>query len=186
MISPARARARRAGGPGPAPGCRLRPWRRLSRGPCRVRGVLADAAAQRLRFDSGAGGRHCASGSLDPGSGNGPAVRGLVSWVFDAGEPLAVAGSPGPGQQCGLNLFLAWWWPLILAQLSLVGRAVGSFCPFMVLGRDLSRLARLFGLQPAAWPRGNTDGLAATGPARLVLRRSCSGRNWPIWSTTAC
>jgi polyferredoxin len=45
-----------------------------------------------------------------------------------------------------LNFFWAWWWPLILLGYPLVGRLWCSFCPFMVWGEIVQRLARTLGL----------------------------------------
>jgi polyferredoxin len=72
-----------------------------------------------------------------------------------------------------LNLFWAWWWPLILVSFPLVGRLWCSFCPFMVWGEISQRLAAALGWQPARWPRGNTDDwaspLLAAGFAAILI-----------------
>lgn len=56
-----------------------------------------------------------------------------------------------------LNLFWAWWWPLILLGFPVVGRLWCSFCPFMVWGEISQRLVRVLGWQPSAWPHGEHD-----------------------------
>jgi NAD-dependent dihydropyrimidine dehydrogenase PreA subunit len=72
-----------------------------------------------------------------------------------------------------LNLFWAWWWPLILLGFPLVGRLWCSFCPFMVWGEISQRLARVLGWRPRPWPRGDSDRwaapLLAAGFAAILL-----------------
>ncbi|MCT0212586.1 MULTISPECIES: 4Fe-4S binding protein [unclassified Synechococcus] len=86
---------------------------------------------------------------------------GLVSWVFVLVNLWLWLGPQDRGHNGGLNMFWAWWWPLILLSYPLVGRLWCSFCPFMVWGEIVQRLARALGWQPASWPRGNTDAWAA-------------------------
>jgi polyferredoxin len=72
-----------------------------------------------------------------------------------------------------LNLFWAWWWPLILLGFPLVGRLWCSICPFMVWGEIVQRVARALGWSPPRWPRGNSDDwaspLLAAGFAAILL-----------------
>jgi polyferredoxin len=60
-----------------------------------------------------------------------------------------------------LNLFWAWWWPLILLAYPLVGRLWCAVCPFMVWGTISQRLATALGWRPRSWPRGDSDRWAA-------------------------
>ena len=86
---------------------------------------------------------------------------GLVSWIFVLLNLWLWLGPQDRAHNGGLNLFWAWWWPLILLTYPLVGRLWCSFCPFMVWGEISQRLARALGWSPAAWPRGNPDTWAA-------------------------
>jgi len=64
----------------------------------------------------------------------------------------------------------AWWWLDRLSVNPLVGPAVvGSFCPFIGLGRDAFRAAARAVWLAAALAAGNTDGLGAPA-CGLVLR----------------
>ncbi|MEB3349385.1 MAG: 4Fe-4S binding protein [Cyanobacteriota bacterium] len=86
---------------------------------------------------------------------------GLVSWIFVAVNAWLWLGPQERGANGALLLFWAWWWPLILLAYPLVGRLWCSFCPFMVWGEIIQRLAMALGFQPARWPRGNHDRWAA-------------------------
>jgi polyferredoxin len=86
---------------------------------------------------------------------------GLVSWVFVLVNLWLWLGPQDRAHNGALNLFWAWWWPLILIGYPFVGRLWCSFCPFMVWGEIGQRLARRLGLQPRRWPRGDTDRWAA-------------------------
>ena len=53
-----------------------------------------------------------------------------------------------------LNLFWAWWWPLILIVFPFLGRIWCAFCPFMVYGEVTQKLSLwLFPRQLKRWPR---------------------------------
>lgn len=86
---------------------------------------------------------------------------GLVSWVFVLVNLWLWFGPQDRQHNGALNLFWAWWWPLILLAYPLVGRLWCSFCPFMVWGEISQRLAGSLGLKPQRWPRGETDRWAA-------------------------
>ncbi|MEB3173317.1 MAG: sigma 54-interacting transcriptional regulator, partial [Cyanobacteriota bacterium] len=98
---------------------------------------------------------------------------GLVSWLFVLVNLWLWLGPQDRGHNGALNLFWAWWWPLILLGFPLVGRLWCSFCPFMVWGDIAQRCARALGWQPARWPRGNSDSwaspLLAAGFALILL-----------------
>ena len=98
---------------------------------------------------------------------------GLVSWVFVLVNLWLWLGPQDRAHNGALNLFWAWWWPLILLGFPLVGRLWCSFCPFMVWGEIVQRAARVLGWQPARWPRGNSDAwaspLLAAGFAAILL-----------------
>jgi polyferredoxin/transcriptional regulator with AAA-type ATPase domain len=86
---------------------------------------------------------------------------GLVSWLFVLVNLWLWLGPQDRAHNGALNLFWAWWWPLILIGFPLVGRLWCSFCPFMVWGEISQRLSRWIGWRPAPWPRGEHDGWAS-------------------------
>ena len=98
---------------------------------------------------------------------------GLVSWLFVAVNLWLWLGPQDRAHNGALNLFWAWWWPLILLGFPLVGRLWCSFCPFMVWGEIVQRVARALGWSPPRWPRGNSDDwaspLLAAGFAAILL-----------------
>ncbi|MEB3303113.1 MAG: 4Fe-4S binding protein, partial [Cyanobacteriota bacterium] len=110
---------------------------------------------------------------------------GLVSWLFVVVNLWLWLGPSDRSHNGALNLFWAWWWPLILLTFPLVGRLWCSFCPFMVWGELAQRLLRALGHQPKAWPRGETDRwaapLLAAGFAAILLWESLAdlpNRGW--------
>jgi polyferredoxin len=98
---------------------------------------------------------------------------GLVSWLFVAVNLWLWLGPQDRAHNGALNLFWAWWWPLILLGFPLVGRLWCSICPFMVWGEIVQRVARALGWSPPRWPRGNSDDwaspLLAAGFAAILL-----------------
>lgn len=86
---------------------------------------------------------------------------GVVSWVFVLVNLWLWLGPQDRAHNGALNLFWAWWWPLILLAYPLVGRLWCAVCPFMVWGEIAQRLAGLLGLRPRPWPRGELDSWAA-------------------------
>ncbi|MFZ9278828.1 MAG: 4Fe-4S binding protein [Vulcanococcus sp.] len=98
---------------------------------------------------------------------------GLVSWLFVLVNLWLWLGPQERSQNGALNLFWAWWWPLILLGFPFVGRLWCSFCPFMVWGEIAQRSARALGWRPGRWPRGETDDwaspLLAVGFALILL-----------------
>ena len=86
---------------------------------------------------------------------------GVVSWVFVLVNLWLWLGPQERAHNGALNLFWAWWWPLILLAYPLVGRAWCAVCPFMVWGTISQRLAGALGWRPRSWPRGDSDRWAA-------------------------
>jgi transcriptional regulator with AAA-type ATPase domain/NAD-dependent dihydropyrimidine dehydrogenase PreA subunit len=57
-----------------------------------------------------------------------------------------------------LNLFWAWWWPLILVGFPFVGRVWCAVCPFMIYGELAQTLSlKVFPRQLQAWPRQQAE-----------------------------
>jgi transcriptional regulator with AAA-type ATPase domain/NAD-dependent dihydropyrimidine dehydrogenase PreA subunit len=57
-----------------------------------------------------------------------------------------------------LNLFWAWWWPLVLVTFPLVGRSWCAVCPFMIYGEVAQKLSlKFFPRQLRAWPRQQAE-----------------------------
>jgi transcriptional regulator with AAA-type ATPase domain/NAD-dependent dihydropyrimidine dehydrogenase PreA subunit len=57
-----------------------------------------------------------------------------------------------------LNLFWAWWWPLMLIGFPFVGRLWCSICPFMIYGEVAQKLSLwLVPRQLKTWPRDTAD-----------------------------
>jgi polyferredoxin len=100
-------------------------------------------------------------------------LYGLVSWLFVLVNLWLWLGPQDRGHNGALNLFWAWWWPLILLAFPLVGRLWCAVCPFMVWGEISQRLAAALGWRPARWPRGNSDDwaspLLAAGFALILI-----------------
>ena len=98
---------------------------------------------------------------------------GVVSWVFVLVNLWLWLGPQDREHNGALNLFWAWWWPLILLSYPFVGRLWCSFCPFMVWGEIVQRSARRLGWKPKPWPRSKTDNWAspilATGFALILI-----------------
>ncbi len=86
---------------------------------------------------------------------------GVVSWVFVLVNLWLWFGPQDRAHNGALNMFWAWWWPVILLTYPVVGRLWCSFCPFMVWGEISQRIAGALGWQPARWPRGDSDVWAA-------------------------
>ncbi len=110
---------------------------------------------------------------------------GLVSWVFVLVNLWLWLGPQDRAHNGALNIFWAWWWPLILLGFPLVGRLWCSFCPFMVWGEIVQRLAALLGWQPPRWPRGNSDSwaspLMAAGFAAILLWEELAHLETTAW-----
>jgi polyferredoxin len=61
-------------------------------------------------------------------------------------------------QNFALNLFWAWWWPLILVGFPFVGRLWCAFCPFMIYGEITQKLSlTLWPRSLKKWPRQTAE-----------------------------
>lgn len=57
-----------------------------------------------------------------------------------------------------LNLFWAWWWPLVLISFPFVGRFWCAVCPFMIYGEITQKISLyLFPRQLKKWPRTQAE-----------------------------
>ena len=79
---------------------------------------------------------------------------GLVSWLFVVVNLVLWLGPQDRAANPMLNLFWAWWWPLILLSYPLVGRLWCAICPFMVWGQIAQRLSPW---RKKCWPHGDVD-----------------------------
>ena len=127
---------------------------------------------QRLRFDIWRWKPQLREWMRAPWLWNG-LLFGLVSWLFVLVNLWLWLGPQDRAHNGALNLFWAWWWPLILLGFPLVGRLWCAVCPFMVWGEIVQRAAKALGWRPARWPRGNSDDwaspLLAAGFAAILL-----------------
>ncbi|MDC3048218.1 4Fe-4S binding protein [Synechococcus sp. AH-736-A19] len=79
---------------------------------------------------------------------------GLVSWLFVVVNLVLWLGPQNRAANPMLNLFWAWWWPLILLSYPLVGRLWCAICPFMVWGQIAQELTPW---RKKSWPHGDMD-----------------------------
>jgi transcriptional regulator with AAA-type ATPase domain/NAD-dependent dihydropyrimidine dehydrogenase PreA subunit len=67
-------------------------------------------------------------------------------------------GPQGRAHNVGLNLFWAWWWPLVLLVFPFLGRVWCAVCPFMIYGELVQRLSlRMWPRQLGKWPRQQAE-----------------------------
>lgn len=75
----------------------------------------------------------------------------LVVWIL-------FWGPQDRAHNVGLNLFWAWWWPVILLAFPFVGRLWCAVCPFMIYGEIAQKVSLwLFPRQLGSWPRRQSD-----------------------------
>ena len=79
---------------------------------------------------------------------------GLVSWLFVVVNLVLWLGPQDRAANPMLNLFWAWWWPLILLSYPLLGRLWCAICPFMVWGQIAQKLTPW---RKKSWPHGDMD-----------------------------
>lgn len=83
---------------------------------------------------------------------------GLTLWVFAIVVVVLFVGPQRRAENFALNLFWAWWWPLILAGFPFVGRLWCAYCPFMIYGELAQTLSlRLYPRQLLPWPRQQAE-----------------------------
>lgn len=78
--------------------------------------------------------------------------------VFAIVVAILFVGPQTRDQNFALNLFWAWWWPLILLGFPFVGRLWCAICPFMIYGEVTQKLSLwLFPRQLRSWPREKAE-----------------------------
>ncbi|MEA5510350.1 sigma 54-interacting transcriptional regulator [Crocosphaera sp. UHCC 0190] len=79
---------------------------------------------------------------------------GFTLTVFAAVNIILFVGPQTREQNFALNLFWAWWWPLVLIGFPFVGRLWCAVCPFMIYGEVTQKISLwLFPRQLQKWPR---------------------------------
>ncbi|HEY9700627.1 MAG TPA: sigma 54-interacting transcriptional regulator [Trichocoleus sp.] len=79
---------------------------------------------------------------------------GIVVWLFPIIVAIGFLGPQSRDANVALNLFWAWWWPLILILFPFVGRSWCAVCPFMIYGELSQKLSlKLFPRQLLPWAR---------------------------------
>ena len=79
---------------------------------------------------------------------------GLVLGLYTLVVIVLFVAPQNRQENFALNLFWAWWWPLILIGFPFVGRLWCAVCPFMIYGEITQKLSLiLFPRQLKKWPR---------------------------------
>lgn len=83
---------------------------------------------------------------------------GFTATVFALVVAILFIGPQTRSENFALNLFWAWWWPLVLISFPFVGRLWCAVCPFMIYGEITQKLSLwLFPRQLKKWPREVAD-----------------------------
>jgi transcriptional regulator with AAA-type ATPase domain/NAD-dependent dihydropyrimidine dehydrogenase PreA subunit len=79
---------------------------------------------------------------------------GFTLWFFAFIVIIGFIGPQNRQENFTLNLFWAWWWPLVLIGFPFVGRLWCAVCPFMIYGEVTQKLSLwLWPRQLKRWPR---------------------------------
>ncbi|PSB01536.1 sigma 54-interacting transcriptional regulator [Merismopedia glauca] len=79
---------------------------------------------------------------------------GFTLWFFAVVVAVLFVAPQNRAENLALNMFWAWWWPLILLGFPFVGRLWCAVCPFMIYGEVTQKLSLwLFPRQLKKWPR---------------------------------
>jgi polyferredoxin len=79
-------------------------------------------------------------------------------WLFALVVVIGFVGPQNRQENFTLNLFWAWWWPLILIGFPFVGRLWCAVCPFMIYGEVTQKLSLwLWPRQLKRWPRQSAE-----------------------------
>jgi transcriptional regulator with AAA-type ATPase domain len=83
---------------------------------------------------------------------------GFTLWVFALVVVLGFVGPQNRQENFTLNLFWAWWWPVVLIGFPFVGRLWCAVCPFMIYGEVTQKLSLwLWPRQLKRWPRESAE-----------------------------
>jgi len=83
---------------------------------------------------------------------------GFTAAAFAAVVAILFLGPQTRSQNFALNLFWAWWWPLVLLIFPFLGRIWCAVCPFMIYGEITQKLSLwLFPRQLKRWPRQSAE-----------------------------
>lgn len=83
---------------------------------------------------------------------------GFTSWMFALVVTLLFLGPQRRAENFALNMFWAWWWPLILLGFPFIGRLWCAYCPFMIYGEITQKLSLwLFPRKLKRWPREEAE-----------------------------
>lgn len=83
---------------------------------------------------------------------------GIITWLFALVVAVLFVGPQTRDANFGLNLFWAWWWPLVLIGFPFVGRLWCAVCPFMIYGELVQKLSlKLFPRKLKSWPRQSAE-----------------------------
>jgi transcriptional regulator with AAA-type ATPase domain/NAD-dependent dihydropyrimidine dehydrogenase PreA subunit len=79
---------------------------------------------------------------------------GFTAAAFAVVVAILFLGPQTRDRNFALNLFWAWWWPIILLGFPFVGRLWCAVCPFMIYGEITQKLRQYVLPQPLKrWPR---------------------------------
>ncbi len=79
---------------------------------------------------------------------------GFTAWVFPIVVAILFIAPQDRQHNFALNLFWAWWWPLILLLFPIIGRLWCAFCPFMIYGEIVQKLSlKIWPRTLQKWPR---------------------------------
>ena len=83
---------------------------------------------------------------------------GFTLTAFAIVVALLFFGPQRRAENVALNLFWAWWWPLVLLGFPFVGRLWCAVCPFMIYGEVTQKLSLwLWPRQLKRWPREQAE-----------------------------
>jgi polyferredoxin len=83
---------------------------------------------------------------------------GFTLWFFALVVVLGFVGPQNRQENFTLNMFWAWWWPLVLIGFPFVGRLWCAVCPFMIYGEVTQKLSLwLWPRQLKRWPRETAE-----------------------------
>jgi transcriptional regulator with AAA-type ATPase domain/NAD-dependent dihydropyrimidine dehydrogenase PreA subunit len=78
----------------------------------------------------------------------------FTAWAFPLIVTILFIAPQDRQHNFALNLFWAWWWPLILLLFPIIGRLWCAFCPFMIYGEIVQKLSlKICPRSLNKWPR---------------------------------